>query len=155
MKRSSKTKRIVNKGEFMKTLVMVFAVLFGVTGCSIHTFNYKVDQPLSAGVGEKMLEWSDSKFFVVAGAGRGYEVQYAGRYKDELRLNYIESGSSSQGNGFFTHERPMPLTYDLSATNEISVKDVKIRVINADPSRIDFVILSAPKERDLTGKIKE
>lgn len=124
----------------MKVIICVLVAFLGLAGCSSHHFDKTLNTPLSVNVGDSLASWSDWKTFTAAIEG---ELLYSGISGSTLKLQYREF---VDGAGMMLARQPFfqELTYDLSKSDEIAFRDIKIKILSADSSKLAYEILSGP-----------
>ena len=153
----------------MKILSMVLLLLVfafgGPLGCGLANsryieYDFTRDVDKTAAVGSPMITWTESQKNDVYGnvlSGMEHTLTYSGREGSILKIYYREFSTTPSTWGAvarpaFTQE----LTYDISASPDISFQDFRIQVLDATSSTIRFVVresfcFAAPSGR-LGGK---
>ncbi len=127
-----------------KKIVFGLFIATVLSACSTHRFDYELNKPLVANVGDPLVQWSDSTFAVVSTTLIERELLYSGRTGNVVRLQYRESGMTNGGMMVARQPFYQELTYDLSQSPEITFRDIKLRVDGADSNQIRFVVLKGP-----------
>jgi hypothetical protein len=130
----------------MKKLIL--AILIALAGCTSQKFEYALNAPLHANIGEPLINWHESSYQVLVATSMDHELVYSGMTGSVVRIQYREYGSSSAG-GSYSMARPafnQDLTYDIAASKEISFRKLRLRILGADTNGIQYEVLHGPFE---------
>ena len=133
----------------MKNTIIVIIVLLSSTlmGCGLaredyFTRGYDVGKQVEVTVGSVMMSWEEGVKNSVYGtilSSMKHELSYSGIDKGVIQVSYREYGNDYARQAFY-----QDLKYDLSTSNEITFRDIKIKVEHADQAKIVFTVLQEP-----------
>jgi len=124
-------------------LFLSFLLGCGLANSDFFTKNYEFDQPLEANVGESLITIEQGKKNDVYGwvlSGSRQELVYAGKDHNVLQIDYREYMLNRNGafikDGFTQH-----LRYDLSESNVIVYKDIKLKILESNGSKVKYIVI--------------
>ena len=126
-------------------------VLFVVVACATTlALRQPLRQRLTASVGSPIASWRWTVYRAYPARSMAGTLLYSGTTGSVLRVSYREfagplAGGPSYARPAFTQD----LTYDLTASREISFRDILIEIEEATPSQVKYRILRGPSLESL------